>query len=542
MAETDSTGRRFGKPRAAILVACGVIIAAGVLAYANSFQGVFLYDDWPVIGKLSSGHSWLDSLRNVMQASSRPVANLTFFMNYLTGGAKPADYHATNLFIHILTALLMFGVIRRSLLLPVFGDRFAGSATRLALASASIWVCHPLTTACVTYIVQRYESLMGMFFLLTLYGAIRGATAGGSAGRKGWYITAVTACLMGMGSKEVIIVAPVAVFLYDAMFMGGSVRNVCRERWGLYLGLVACWPCLAILLTLTKPTADIQSSYALVYAWKGVSPISYAITELDVITQYLKLAICPTGLCFDYWWPPARLSPGVIPAAVTIGSLLIIALIALFRKMPIAYPLIWIFLILAPTSSFIPRPDPIVEHRMYLPLMGIVVLVVLGAYVILGKLGSAILRGETARCIAGGVLYAAVLTSLIALTILRNVDYRSEETMWRQVIVRCPDNMRAYVGLGAALLSSAKNDEAEKCFEQTLTMCPQLTNSTPYYFRAVAALTCNNMGVLRYRQHRYPEAERYFRRSLEIRPKAQDVEANLERSLRMQQKQQALKQ
>jgi protein O-mannosyl-transferase len=542
MVETDSTGRSFTKQKTSILVACVVIIAAGVFAYSNSFQGVFLYDDWPVIGKLSSGHSAPDSLWNVMQASSRPVTNLTFFMNYLTGGSKPADYHATNLIIHILTALLMFGVVRRSLLMPMFGDRFAESATWLALASASIWVCHPLTTACVTYIVQRHESLMGMFFLLTLYGTIRGSTTREGTGRKRWYATAVIACLMGMGSKEVMIVAPVAVLLYDIMFIGGSIKTACRERWGLYLGLLVGWPCLGVLLTLSNSTADIQSSYALVYAWKGVSPFSYAITQLGVITEYLKLAIIPTGLCFDYWWPPARLDPSVIPAAMTIGGAFIIAVIGLFRKIPIAYPLIWFFLILAPTSSFIPRPDPIVEHRMYLPLMGMVVLGVMGAYMILGKLGPGSRCWTTAQCIAGGALYFAVLVSLIALTVLRNADYRSEENMWRKVILRCPDNMRAYVGLGATLLNSARNDEAEKCFEQTLTMCPQLTNSTPYYFRAVAALTCNNMGVLRFRQHKYADAERYFRRSLEIRPKAQDVEANLERSLRMQQKQQVLKQ
>lgn len=287
-----------------------VIIALAVLAYANSFAGVFLYDDTDILRKLCSGASAGDSLRNIIHGSSRPVTDLTFFLNYLIGGVKPADYHAANLLVHVLTALLLFGIVRRTLLLPVFANRFEHVAPYLALISSAVWVCHPLATAAVTYVAQRYELLMGFFLLLTLYCTIRGATA--LQGGAGCYLAAILACVVGMGCKEVMVVAPVVVLVYDWIFLSEGSLKVLVGRWWLYSGFAAGWILLSLLLAYAKPTADASSVYALTYVWKGVSPISYAATQLTVILRYLRLAICPTGLCFDYWWPPVEMGPHLV--------------------------------------------------------------------------------------------------------------------------------------------------------------------------------------------------------------------------------------
>src|SRR5581483_6673180 len=107
----------------------------------------------------------------------RPVVLLSFALNHGVWGNAVWSYHAVNLAVHLIAALALYGIVRRTLLLEPFRPRFEQSAPWLALVSALVWAVHPLQTESVTYIVHRYESMMGMFYLLTLYGVIRGATA-----------------------------------------------------------------------------------------------------------------------------------------------------------------------------------------------------------------------------------------------------------------------------------------------------------------------------------------------------------------------------
>ena len=185
--------------------------------------------------------------------SGRPVLNLSLALNYAVSGCDVRGYHVTNLAIHLAAALLLFGIVRRTL--PRFRGCGGGQqlarlqlATPLALAIALLWAVHPLQTESVTYIVQRAESLMGLFYLLTLYCFLRGA---GSARAIFWYAGSVLACLLGMATKEVMVSAPLVVLLYDRTFLAGSFREAWRRRWAYYLALAATWLLLAWLVAQT---------------------------------------------------------------------------------------------------------------------------------------------------------------------------------------------------------------------------------------------------------------------------------------------------
>src|SRR5579859_2016900 len=225
-----------------------LIVVVGGLVYLNSFGADFVFDDaFDIVDN--------PQIRNFGPAiapragSYRPVVYLSFALNYALAGAKSAwSYHAVNLAVHLIAALALYGIVRRTLLLHAVGrarllpsrEQSAtesarqeprpptdpGAAPWLALATALLWVVHPLQTEAVTYIVHRYESFMGMFYLLTLYCVIRGATANCSGRsrdacgtRLAWYIGAIVFCALGMGSKEVMITAPVLIFLYDLIFL-----------------------------------------------------------------------------------------------------------------------------------------------------------------------------------------------------------------------------------------------------------------------------------------------------------------------------------
>ena len=145
-----------------------LIITAGICAYHNSFHGPFILDDgvsilenpqirhlWPIWKALSPSAKSL--------VGGRPIVNFSLALNYALGGLNVWGYHAFNLTIHILAALTLFGVVRRTFLGPVLWARFGTSGEWIALALAVLWTVHPLQTEAVTYISQRCESLMGLF-------------------------------------------------------------------------------------------------------------------------------------------------------------------------------------------------------------------------------------------------------------------------------------------------------------------------------------------------------------------------------------------
>ena len=120
--------------------------------------------------------------------------------------------------------------------------RTAASAA-LAFACALLWLVHPLHSQCVNYIIQRRESLASLFYLLALYGAIRGFDSNG----RGWYAASILSCILGVASKEIAATAPFAIALYDRVYRSGSWAEVWHRR-PFYLGFAAPLALLALLI------------------------------------------------------------------------------------------------------------------------------------------------------------------------------------------------------------------------------------------------------------------------------------------------------
>ncbi len=161
------------------MLAAGLITLATVAAFSNSFAGPFVFDDIPSIVKNPTIRQlwplWptLCPPRDGETVTGRPLLNLSLAINYAVSGQRVWSYHAANLGIHVFAALLLFGILRRSFLLPTMRDRWGTAALPLALVVALLWAIHPLQTESVTYIVQRAESLVGLFYFLTLYCFVR---------------------------------------------------------------------------------------------------------------------------------------------------------------------------------------------------------------------------------------------------------------------------------------------------------------------------------------------------------------------------------
>jgi tetratricopeptide (TPR) repeat protein len=448
-----------------IRLAAVVICLAILAAYHNSFLGPFVFDDEPAvfenptIRQLWPTWETLSPPRD-LTVSGRPLANFTLAINYALSGTRPWSYHAFNLLVHALAALTLFGVVRRTLACARCRQLLAGgespgtaapppaskrrsspapaSATRsgpddstlLALAITLLWALHPLQTEAVTYVVQRVESLMGLFFLLTLYCFIRSVEA---PRPRPWQVCAIVACLLGAATKEVIALAPLLVLLYDRTFVAGSFAAAWRQRWRIHLELAFTWVALAGMIASTGWNRNGTSGFDI-----GVMPGAYWLTQFEAVARYLWLSFWPHPLVFEYGTFWVRRAVEALPFAVLVAPLAAATLVALWRWPVAGFLGAWFFGILAPTSIMPGRIQMIVEHRMYLPVAALVALAAVGV---------------AARCGRPGIVALLAWAGALGfLTESRNAVYRDARSLWTDTVARRPGNDRAQNNLANALI------------------------------------------------------------------------------------------
>ncbi len=493
-----------------LAVWAGTVTAAVAAAYANSLFLPFFFDDLPAILE----NPTIYNLWNVAAVFSppgggypvqgRPIVNLSLAINYALGGHTVFGYHLFNLIVHAAGAMLVLGVVRRTLLLPAFVDRWGAAATDYAAATALLWAVHPLTTEAVTYVIQRTELLYSLFYLLTLYCCIRGYTA--PDGRR-WFAAAAAACLIGMGCKESMATAPVMIALYDRVFVARSWKEIFQRRWGLYAGLAATWILMAILVA-SGPGRGGTAGFAAGVAWWD-----YARTQLWAIARYLRLAVWPVGLVVDYGTWIARAPSEFLPGAAVVAALLA-ATAAAYRKWPWAgYLGTWFFVVLAPTSLVPVATQTIAEKRMYLPLTAVVAFLVFaggaaGRWMLARPFAKFSVRPSRleAYCGRGAVIGLAVI--LGTLTASRNRDYRSEFAIWDDTLQKWPHSWRAYTNRAIGYGAQGEYDLAIADCNRAIEMMPE--RAEPYNNRAAAYAAKGNAG----------QALADYARALEINPRS----------------------
>ncbi len=455
-----------------------LLILLGALAYANALDIPFVYDDleaivqnehirqlWPLSQALTAPDE--------SPTSGRPVVSLSFALNYAFGGLVPRGYHLVNIALHIMSTLTLYGLLRRTLTSSRIREDFGAAASGLAFASALLWMVHPLLTESVNYSVQRTSLLMGFFYLLTLYCARRSMD---DARPGAWTLASVLCCVLGMASKEVMVSAPLMVLLYDRIYYSHSFVQALKARRSLYVGLAASWV-VFLGLFVTGPRSE-GVGFSL-----GLSSWDYALNQCWVLTDYLRLSVWSRGLNIDYGHALDLSLVDVFSQALLIVVLLTLTGFALFRWPTLGFLGVWFFLILAPTSSFIPIPTEVGgERRVYLSLAGLVILAVM--------LGYALLRRSCAQGLASGkvaypswirsgglVVLGVALALAIGATRERNRDYRSSVALWETGVAAMPENPRAHTLLGMALQAEGKTDRAIAHFRQALERDPEFASA-----------------------------------------------------------------
>ena len=453
----------FERPGSKRLGPAFLILAAVLVAYAGSWDAPLEMDDFASITDNRTIRDLFD-IRALLSppaesgVGGRPLANFSFALSYALGRLEPWAYHLLNLAIHYSAALALLGVLRRAFQSPVLAPRYAPIARTLATAIALLWALHPLQTQTVTYLSQRTEALMGLCYLLTLYGSIRHM----ETPSRRWRTLAITACFMGTLAKEPIVTAPLLVLLLDRTFFASSIPLAWQRRRLLYCGLAASWLLLAwVMLDVNR--RGVGTNF-------GVSPYVYGLTQLRSLFTYLQLALWPHPLIFDRDQSLIRSIVAAAPYAMLILPVAVIALAALRARRAWGFAAAAFFILLAPSSSILPvAGSPVAENRPYLALASVLALLVTGLHACVG------LRGTRWICT---LLAAAALTG----TLRRNAEYSSDERIWRDTIVKAPLNPRAYNNLAVALSKyPERTAEVELNYHEALRLKPDFLEAHSGY-------------------------------------------------------------
>ena len=445
-----------------------LIVLVGACAYSNTLHVPFVLDDYSTIRYYGAQ----DLLNILIHGSSRRVVEFTFALNFRNHGIGLLGYHLVNLVIHLSAAVVLYGVIcsaisalrvsfpiqGRSVDVSSFIERFIPCAT------ATLFVCHPLQTQAVTYIIQRYTSLASFFYLLSVLFFLRARLACENGGRRGWpwflgSLSIVTG-ILALGSKQIAATLPLMLLMLEIILFRGRLLN---RRF--FIACSALFVVISSVVMIAWRDSSIpdflQYLHSATVEDPRLSRTAYFMTQSTVVTRYVSLLFLPLGqsLVHDVRISTTLLSWQVIAAFTLHISILAAALIVLRKSRHnllsgeweqgvlqrfASMGIFWFYGTLAVESSIIPIRDAMVEHRVYLPSAGFFMAVT--ACMVL------VTHNKAALAKLSWSSLAVVCSVLAFLTFARNQVWNDRLLLWQDAAGKYPDSALALSNLGGEYL------------------------------------------------------------------------------------------
>ncbi len=524
----------------------------GVILYAHTLNAPFYFDDDatilknPVIRDLSDPALWKHP-----DYRKRIVTFYSFALNYKFHGFDVRGYHAVNIAIHLLTALLVGWLIALLLGTPrMKGTSIAERADPFAFLGAWLFMSHPIQTQAVTYVCQRFECLAALFYVLSIGAYLKGRMSVGDPFRAALFfvIAALAACL-GIFSKEIVFTLPGAIFLIEWVFFSGSFnrpkdpvilsRGVAKDLfferffpcscfrkkahgqndansvsrrpvgpiwtngWGWLVAVI-----FGAALVSTLRSLDLPGIFA-THAKMGISATTYLLTQFRVILKYFGLLFFPysQNLDHDLSWSTGPFDGMTLPSLLVV-ILLIVAAFRSARRFPlISFGILWFFLTLSVSSSIVPQKDAVMEHRLYLPSVGFFIALLAGLYRLIRNF----------RGFLVGVF--GLVLSLSFLTWQRNALWADEVKFWEDVALKSPNKFRSHTNLGLVYRKHGEYTKAIAAYETALRLRPPLGEPLGRIY--------TNLGAVYGVMGRYREEISLYLKAIAADPKNYQAYSNL---------------
>jgi tetratricopeptide (TPR) repeat protein len=463
-------------PRRRRVFFSALILALLVLAvYYNSLHCSFHLDDFHSITQNPNIHmkdmTWagitksLHSDLNYPEKLYRPVAGLTFALNFFVSGTDPFSYHLVNVLIHWLSSVFLLLFLYQTLQLPSFHRKYASSAYSIALLSAALWAINPVQTQSVTYIVQRINALAGMFYILSMACYVTARTAPDRKGGFLYWVLCLAAFVLAFGSKENAALLPVSVLLYEGMVVQADIGSwIGRNKVSL---LTALSLILILGILYVNYRRGSLLSFMNDYEERPFTLGQRLLTQPRVILFYLSLVFYPIpsrlSLAHSLEVSTSLFNPlSTFVAILTLAGAVVLSL-RFSNKLRIPSFCFLFFLVNHLLESSVFPLELVFEHRNYIPSMVLFLPVAVGICLLFERYEK--------RPAMKGILAAFVGLLLVGLghaTYLRNSAWKSEQTLWADASLKAPDQFRPHHNLGVSYQQQGRVDEAIAEFEKAL--------------------------------------------------------------------------
>jgi protein O-mannosyl-transferase len=503
-----------------------IILSVLALAiYQNSLDYPFVYDDIMNISDNENIRLHNLSLENLKQAAkgykrTRPIANISFALNYYFCGYKTRYYRLVNVIIHIINGALIFHLAFLTIKITSFDTEAIVNKLSLSklkpaklqtayltsLITALIWLVHPVQIQSVTYIVQRMNSLAASFYLMALLFFIHGRIENGKQRKWTFYFFSLIAGVFALGSKENAATLPFMVFFYEWYFF----RSLSKEWLTRNLKVLALPLLLFALAALLYLGTNPVRSLTGIYASRDFTLAERLLTQLRVLVFYISILVLPHPgrLNLDHHFikstslfDPISTFPALVVLLTLVGAIFYLGKSG--RRLA-SFCILWFLLNLSIESSVIPL-ELVYEHRLYLPSFGLVLIMT-----------SACLAVFPGKLLVLPLLISGMIVSLFSYwTIDRNRVWKDKITLWRDCVRKSPDHARSWEGLANAYKEKGMTAKTIEAYVKALELKPE-------YPRVRV-----NLGIALQKQGRIKEAIEHFNRALKFEDIATEVHFNL---------------
>lgn len=427
------------------LLSLALLIAVSEV-YGPSLHGPFVLDD----NYLPMFMQNVDAQPLSQWVGVRPLLGFSYWLNYQASQLDSYSYHLVNILLHKLTALMVVLITRRLL---TWAGTTDARRDGISLFAGALFLLHPVQTEAVAYIAGRSETLSVLLFYAAFAVFLY---------RREQEISFPSAVLVlvlfGLAalSKEHAVMLPFLLLLTDYFWNPGFTFEGIRKNWRLYALILAGALLAGILVVRTLLTSTSAGLGLKDFTW-----YQYFFTQCRVIWNYVLLFVAPFKLNADYDYTVSRTIMDHGALFGLLGLLVISALAFVNRKkFPLAsYGWFTFLLLLAPTSSFLPIQDPIAERRLYLPFIGLLLIVAEGLRQI-----------AWSRTVA--VVLGVILVASAALTYQRSEVWGDSLKLWSDTVEKNPDKWRPRFQLGYAYFQLNRCADAVTQYEAAARLQP----------------------------------------------------------------------
>jgi tetratricopeptide (TPR) repeat protein len=526
-----------------------LLAALVIFVYADTLTAPFIFDDRNNIEENPHIRISRLTLKGLAAAAfdspshRRPVANISFALNYYFHGYNVVGFRLVNIVIHVISGILLYFFIQATFRTPALrsGDRHT---MWISFFAAAVWMVHPVQTQSISYMVQRMNSLAAMFYILSflLYAHFR---MNPQKSTKGYLLSGcILAGILALGSKENTATLPFFIILYEWYFFGNLSLKWIKDRIPKLALLLLLLAIIVLIYLGVDPIDQILAGYQ----FRNFTPLQRILTEFRVVIFYISLFFWPhpsrLNLDHDFALSYSLMNPATtLFSMLTIAVLMVVAVITARNQRIISFCILWFLGNLVMESSIFGL-EIVFEHRLYLPTMmcSLIIVLVVNRWLRPEWLKTAIL------CVL--VIFGSVWTYE------RNKVWRDRITIWEDCIKKSPQKARPYNNLGVALTDLGYYNDAIEQFHKALQIKPNYANALAnlgltlakqgkvqegivQFFKALELepkdyKTLGNLGVALLTQNRYEEAITYLSEALEISPHFAEAHNNLGVALQRQ--------